>query len=234
MIVFGAAASAGPVGPRPATRRAHSAPGRGAERAALPGAPEGRLDPGLGRWLWLVKWLLLIPHFIVLASCGWRSACVTVVAFFAILFTGRYPRGCSTSTSACCAGRWRVTFYAYGALGTDRYPPFSLGAAPTTRPPSRSPTPSTSPAAWCWSSGGCWPSPSTSWSASSAAASSGGWAGGGGEHWGWGSSCGGAIGVLVLFAAVCAARSPAATRAASSTSWSVSTGGSSASSRTSP
>ena len=88
---------------------------------------DGRLEPRLSRWLWLVKWLLAIPHFIVLAFLWLAFAVVTVVAFFAILFTGRYPRGCSTSTSASCAGRGGWRFYSYAALGTDRYPPFTLG-----------------------------------------------------------------------------------------------------------
>ena len=56
-----------------------------------------RLDPGLSRWLWLVKWFLAIPHYVVLAFL-WLA--------------------------------WRVAYYTYGALATDRYPPFSLGAEP--------------------------------------------------------------------------------------------------------
>ena len=66
---------------------------------------DGKLDPQLSRWLWLVKWLLAIPHFIVLFFLFVAFAVLTIVAFFAILFTGRYPRSSSTSTSACCAGR---------------------------------------------------------------------------------------------------------------------------------
>ena len=53
---------------------------------------DGSLDPQLSRWLWLVKWLLAIPHFIVLFFLVIAFFVLTIAAFFAILFTGRYPR----------------------------------------------------------------------------------------------------------------------------------------------
>ena len=94
--------------------------------STYPVSVEGELDPALGRWLWMVKWLLVIPHLIVLVFLGVAFAVLTIVALFAILFTGRYPRGIFDFNVGVLRWTWRVGYYSYSALATDKYPPLSL------------------------------------------------------------------------------------------------------------
>ena len=96
--------------------------------AAYPVSVEGEVDPDLGRWLWLVKWLLAIPHSIGLIFLWIDFLVLTVVAFFSILFTGRYPRDIFYFNVGVLRWTWRVGFYCHSALATDRYPPFSLSS----------------------------------------------------------------------------------------------------------
>jgi len=89
---------------------------------------KGQLSEPLSRWLWLVKWFLLIPHYIVLVFLWIAFAVAWVIALFTILFTGKYPRGLFDFNLGVLRWTWRISFYSYSALGTDKYPPFTLKA----------------------------------------------------------------------------------------------------------
>jgi hypothetical protein len=81
----------------------------------------------LSRWLPLIKWFLAIPHYIVLAFLGIAAFCCIVIAWFAILFTGRYPRSLFEFVVGVFRWMLRVAAYAF-LLTTDRYPPFGVSA----------------------------------------------------------------------------------------------------------
>ena len=83
------------------------------------------VERDLNRWLPLVKWLLAIPHVVVLFVLGILGVFAVIIAWFAILLTGRYPRGLFDFVVGL--GRWALRVHAYALLlVTDRYPPFSM------------------------------------------------------------------------------------------------------------
>jgi hypothetical protein len=100
-------------------------PSTDAEQAVHPTLPYPDAREGLNRWLPLVKWILAIPHYVALAFLGLASVICVIIAWFAILLTGRYPRPLFEFVVGVL--RWSLRVGAYVALLiTDRYPPFRI------------------------------------------------------------------------------------------------------------
>jgi len=98
------------------------------ENKAYPVTLRGELSEPPGPWIWLVKWLLAIPHYIILIFLWIAFFVVCLISFFAIVFTGKHPKSLFDFKAGVLRWSWRVGFYSYEALGTDKYPPFSLGS----------------------------------------------------------------------------------------------------------
>jgi hypothetical protein len=97
----------------------------GGDEGEYPLRLEVDYDANLSRWMIFVKWLLALPHLIILTVLYIAAVVVVIIAWFAILFTGRYPRGMFDFVAGTMRWWVRVQAYAYW-LTTDRYPPFSL------------------------------------------------------------------------------------------------------------
>ena len=97
------------------------------EQRSYPLEIRGELSFPPNRGLWLIKWLLAIPHWIILLFLAIGAFVVWFIAWWAVLFTARYPRWMFSYITGVMRWQWRVSFYA-GVLGTDRYPPFGFAS----------------------------------------------------------------------------------------------------------
>ncbi len=112
---------------RPSGRRRRRRRGRWRwTGAGYPARLEGVVEPGLSRWMWLVKWLFALPHIILLAFLFIAFMVTTIIAGLSILFTTRYPRGLFDFNVGVMRWGWRVSFYCFSPVASDQYPPFSL------------------------------------------------------------------------------------------------------------
>ena len=95
------------------------------EQAVHIAIPYPNAADDVDRWLPLIKWFLVIPHYVALSFLGIAAVCCVIIAWFAILFTGRYPRTLFDFVTGVFRWALRVAAYAF-LLTTDRYPPFSI------------------------------------------------------------------------------------------------------------
>jgi len=96
------------------------------QQDTYPVSIKGELTEPPARGWWLLKWLLGIPHYIILAFLWIAFTVVCIISFFVIVFTGKHPKGLFEFKVGVLRWTWRVGFYSYQALATDKYPPFSL------------------------------------------------------------------------------------------------------------
>jgi hypothetical protein len=101
------------------------------ENKAYPVDIRGELTIPPARGWWIIKWLLGIPHYICLLGLGIAFIVVWIISFLAILITGKHPKSLFNFKLGVLRWSWRAGFYSYEALGTDKYPPFSLNPDPS-------------------------------------------------------------------------------------------------------
>lgn len=100
-----------------------------AASSAYPVELVGEYQERVNRFLWLIKWILLIPHFIVLWFLSIPTIFTTPLAWLAVIIMGRYPSFLWGYHAGLLRWGWRVNFYSYSAGNTDQYPPFSFASS---------------------------------------------------------------------------------------------------------